>query len=107
MIEISEEQELIKHLDSHEKTIALFYSSWCPFCKSFLPTFNKHAAKKDSDIFIQVQIDEDENPMWETYFLDAVPSIIIFENGKISRRLDCQRGLGLNEKQHDKFLESK
>jgi thioredoxin 1 len=104
MIEVSEEEELAKHLEAHSKVIALFYSSWCPFCRSFLPTFNKHVQKTGSDTFIKVLIDEDENPMWETYSLEAVPSIIVFEKGKVTRRLDCQLGAGLNEKQLVKFL---
>jgi thioredoxin 1 len=105
MIEVSEEEDLAKNLESHSKVIALFYSSWCPFCRSFLPTFNKHVQKKDSETFIRVLIDDDENPIWETYALEAVPSIIIFEKGKVTRRLDCQLGTGLNEKQLIKFLE--
>ncbi len=104
MIELSEEQEFTKHLESHPKVIALFYASWCPFCRSFISIFNKHAQKSDSDAFVRVLIDDDENPMWETYTLEAVPSIILFENGTIVRRLDCQLGSGLNEKQFIKFL---
>jgi thioredoxin 1 len=105
MIEVSEEEELAKHLESNSKVTALFYSSWCPFCRSFLPTFNKHVQKTGLDTFIKVLIDDDENPIWETYSLEAVPSIIVFEKGKVTRRLDCQLGAGLNEKQLVKFLE--
>jgi thioredoxin 1 len=104
MIELSEEQALTKYLESHPKVIALFYASWCPFCRSFLTVFNKHAQKSGSDKYVKVLIDDDENPMWETYSLEAVPSIILFEKGKIARRLDCQLGAGLNEKQLIKFL---
>ncbi len=107
MIEVSEEQELKKHLEMHPKVIALFYASWCPFCLSFLPIFNKYGRNPDSDKFLRVLIDDDENPMWETYSLEAVPSIIVFEKGKITHRLDCQLGAGLNEKQLTKFLEKK
>ena len=105
MIELSEEQELIKYLESHPKVIALFYASWCPFCRSFLTVFNKHAKKIGSNTFLRVLIDDDENPMWETYSLEAVPSIILFEKGEVARRLDCQLGSGLNEKQLTQFLE--
>jgi thioredoxin 1 len=105
MIELSEEQELTKHLESHPKVIALFYASWCPFCRSFLTVFSKHTQNPGSNTFLRVLIDEDENPMWETYSLEAVPSIIFFEKGKVTQRLDCQLGSGLNEKQLTKFLE--
>ena len=105
MIELSEEQELIKYLESHPKVIALFYASWCPFCRSFLTVFNKHAQNIGSNTFLRVLIDDDENPMWETYSLEAVPSIILFEKGEVTRRLDCQLGSGLNQKQLILFLE--
>jgi thioredoxin-like negative regulator of GroEL len=104
MIELSEEQKLGEHLKTHPKVIALFYASWCPFCRSFISIFNKHAQKPSQETFIRVLIDDDENPMWETFSLEAVPSIILFENGKITRRLDCELGAGLNEKQLIKFL---
>jgi thioredoxin 1 len=105
MIELTEEQELTKYIETHPTVVALFYSSWCPFCRSFLPTFDKHAQKAGSDIFIKVMIDDDENPIWETYSLEAVPSIILFEKGKVKQRLDCQLGAGLNEKQLINFLD--
>jgi thioredoxin 1 len=106
MIEVTEQDELTKHLKMHPRVIALFYASWCPFCRSFLSTFNKQAQNPGKDMYMRVQIDEDENPMWETYTLNAVPSIILFENGEVAKRLDCQMGMGLNEQQFKKWLEA-
>jgi thioredoxin 1 len=106
MIEVTDEGDLAKQLKANPAVVALFYASWCPFCRSFISTFNKHAGKIGSAVFIRVKIDEDENPMWETYSLMAVPSIILFENGAISSRLDCELGAGLTEKQFVKWLDS-
>ena len=107
MIEVTDERDLAKQLKVNPKVVALFYASWCPFCRSFFSIFNKHAEKPSSAPFIRVKIDEDENPLWETYSLEAVPSIILFENGKVSRRLDCEMGAGLSEKQFSKWLETR
>lgn len=107
MIEVSNERDLEKQLKSNPKIFALFYASWCPFCRSFLPVFNKHEEKQGSAQFMRVKIDEDENPLWETYSLEAVPSIILFENGTVSRRLDCDLGAGLTEKQFSKWMETR
>jgi len=105
MIEVIDQDELTKHLKTHPRVIALFYASWCPFCRIFHSTFNKKAQNPGKATYMRVQIDEDENPIWETYSLNAVPSIILFENGKVAKRLDCQMGMGLNELQFEKWLE--
>jgi thioredoxin 1 len=109
MIEVTDERDLAKQLKANPKVVALFYASWCPFCRSFLTVFNKHAQNPGlgSAVFMRVKIDEDENPLWETYSLEAVPSIILFENGKVSRRLDCELGAGLTEKQFSKWMETR
>ena len=106
MIEITDKRDLAKQLKANPKVVALFYASWCPFCRSFLSVFNKRAEKQGSALFMCVKIDKDENPLWETYSLEAVPSVILFENGKVSRRLDCELGAGLTEKQFSKWMET-
>jgi thioredoxin 1 len=106
MIEISDQRDLTNQLSQSKKVVALFYASWCPFCRSFLSVFGKYAQTTDFAVFLRVKIDEDDNPLWEIYSLEAVPSIILFENGKVSRRLDCELGAGLNEKQFSEWLQT-
>jgi len=50
-------------------------------------------------MFIQVYVDDDSNPLWEEYSLEAVPTLILFENGKVQERLDGGLGSGITEKQ--------
>jgi thioredoxin 1 len=104
MIEISTQTELNKQLAQNKKVFALFYASWCPFCRSFLAVFNKHAQKAGSGVYLKVRIDEDENPLWEEYSLDSVPSVILFENGQVKQRLDCELGAGLTEEQFNEWI---
>lgn len=104
MFEVTDENTLMKHLKSNTKVVALFYASWCPFCRTFLSTFSKHAENDRSAAFMRVKIDEDENPLWEMFSLAAVPSIIFFKNGKVERRLDCNLGVGLTENQFIRWL---
>ncbi len=108
MIEVEVEQGLAGQFSasSGKDVVVLFYSSWCPFCRSFKPVFEKYAENPSSFVFIKVRIDEDENPMWETYSLDAVPSVLLFRNGQAAKRLDCERGVGLNEAKFSKWLKS-
>ena len=106
MIEVTDQNELAKQLQTHRKIVALFYASWCPFCRSFLAVFNKHAQNTDPLTYIKVKIDEDENPLWEEYSLESVPSLILFENGNVLKRLDCELGEGLTEKHFIKWIET-
>ncbi len=107
MIEVTDENALADQLAKNPKVVALFFASWCPFCRSFLSVFNKHTETKGSPVFMRVKIDEYENPLWETYSIEAVPTAVLFENGTVSRRLDCEPGAGLTEKQFSKWLENK
>ncbi|MFB3890292.1 MAG: thioredoxin family protein [Candidatus Bathyarchaeia archaeon] len=104
MIEVSDRQELAQQLTEHPRAVALFYASWCPFCRSFIQVFDRYAENRDADVFLKVNVDDDENPMWEEFSLEAVPSIILFEKDRVARRLDCELGAGLNEKQFSDWL---
>ena len=104
MIEVETEADFNKQLKANSHVLALFYASWCPFCRNFMSVFNKHIQTPGGNTCIKVRIDEDENSLWDTYELEAVPSLIFFENGKVKRRLDCALGVGLSENQFKKWL---
>ncbi len=106
MVDVETEQDLNEQLAANSRVLALFYASWCPFCRSFFSVFDEYARRSCKDFCIKVRIDEDENPLWETYELEAVPSIILFESGQVKRRLDCVMGAGLSEKQFKNWLDA-
>ena len=105
MIEVSSRSELESRLKANEKVVGLFYASWCPFCRIFLTVFDKYAQKMGSITFLRIKVDDEENPLWEEYDLEAVPSVILFEKEQVSRRLDCKLGSGLNEEQLNMWLQ--
>jgi thioredoxin 1 len=105
MIEVSDKEELQRLLRNKKGVLALFYASWCPFCRSFRSTFEKLVAKKGFNHAIHVNIDDYENLLWAEYSLNAVPTVIFFDCGKIIHRLDGQLGRGLNETQFLQFLD--
>jgi len=104
MIEVENEKELIGNLKSGLRVFALFYASWCPFCRAFLPIFKQHAQRNVEDKFLLVKVDDETNPLWEKYEIDVVPTVILFKSKKVSRRLDGTLGVGLNERQLEQFL---
>jgi len=84
-----------KVLNNDQKTIVLFYASWCPYCTNFKPTFeaaNINNAKK-----MEALVDEDENPLWDRFDIQAVPTMIVFEKGRIVSRRDAKKHIGLTK----------
>lgn len=72
----------------------LFEAEWCPFCRGFMPTFELlQQAKVASAI---VDLSDLDNPLWETFSIDIVPTVLLFKSGKIIQRYDGVAGQGLN-----------
>lgn len=86
-----------KVLKSNKKSVVLFYATWCPYCANFKPTFE--SAKIDNKI--GSIIDEDENPLWDRFNIQAVPTVIVFHNGKIILRKDARKHIGLTKSDMD------
>ena len=104
MIEVTDKEDLNVCLHQNRKVLVLFCASWCPFCRSFFSVFAKQVAKYSFDSTVRVYIDDDDNPLWEDYLIEAVPTIILFEQGQVVRRLDAELGEGLTEKQFVEWL---
>jgi len=82
-------------LKNGKKTLVLFYASWCPFCTNFKPTFD--SSKIETANKMAALVDEDENPLWDRFNIQAVPTVIAFENGKIIARRDAKKNVGLTQ----------
>jgi len=91
-------------LKNNKQVLGLFCSSWCPFCRDFLPCFKDGIKNYRFEKVVRVFLEDDDNPLWENYAIEAVPTVIFFENSRISRRLDARLGEGLNEKQFREWL---
>ncbi len=97
MKKVVSKKELDSELKANKNVLALFYSTWCPYCMRFFPAFKDQASKKGFENIIHVILDDDDDPLWDEYGIAAVPTVIYFEDGKVSKRLDAQLGLGLSE----------
>jgi hypothetical protein len=42
---------------------------------------------------------DDREDLCEEYSINYYPTVLFFENGKVTKRLDAEPGAGLNEKQ--------
>jgi thiol-disulfide isomerase/thioredoxin len=79
------------------KVVAMFHATWCPFCVSFAPVFRRLTAAAAAWEPLEVVLDDYDDPRWERYGIDVVPTVIFFDDGRITRRLDGQAGVGLHE----------
>lgn len=104
MTEVNNQNDLSLEIEKNKKVLALFYATWCPYCQSFVKSFDRNIANYQFDLVIRVNMDDYDSPLWDDYSVEAVPTVILFENGKISNRLDGRSGVGLNERQLKEWL---
>jgi len=84
-----------KVLNNNKKMLVLFYASWCPYCANFKSLFeNMNVSNTEK---IGALVDEDENPLWDRFNIQAVPTMIAFEKGKIIDRKDAKKHIGLTK----------
>jgi thiol-disulfide isomerase/thioredoxin len=102
MSKIDVKYNLEEALETKPKVFVLFYSSWCPFSQKFLPIFEKYA-QNNPQTCLRVKIDN-KVKLCEKYAVDVVPTVLLFEKGVVTKRLDGAPGAGLNEKQLNKLV---
>src|SRR6476619_1687499 len=93
-----------KILTLQEKALVMFYADWCPFCHQFKPIFETSENSSPNIKFYESNIDDDDNPLWERFSINAVPTIIAFEKGGIISRRDAKMGLGLVKSDLDSIM---
>ena len=64
-----------------------------------MPVFEKMTTKFSAGKIVHVLLDDYDSSLWDDYSIDAVPTVLFFDKGKVSKRLDGKSGVGLNEKQ--------
>jgi thioredoxin-like negative regulator of GroEL len=101
---IESESDLDKMLSECSHIFVLFYATWCPYSRRFLPIFENYALGNDQQ-FCRVMTDQ-VSRCEDTYDIEVVPTVIFFENGRAAMRLEGVPGSGITEKQLDSFIHS-
>ena len=97
---VSNDADLNKVLRVNNRVITLFHTTWCPFCRDFLPIFKGHAVEEL--LFLCIQ--DDQKAIADKYSVKVYPTVLFFENGSVSKRLDGAVGVGLDEEQLADFM---
>ena len=84
-------------LKREEDLPVIFYARWCGFCRRFTPEFENFFRGLGVE-YGMADISDYDDPRWDTFGIDVVPTIITFEGGKESHRRDGLLGLGLQTK---------
>lgn len=58
----------------------LFVADWCGYCRRFLPSF-----KQMQHAYV-VDISDEDDPLWDDYGIQVVPTVLLFEDGKPVKR---------------------
>ena len=81
---------------SKSGTIAvLFAASWCPFCRMFTTTFELRLREKGIE-GARVDLSEYDSPLWDSFRIEIVPTVIVFRDGDAVFRRDGTSGVGLD-----------
>ena len=82
------------HLKKVGALAVLFAAEWCPFCRRFSPIFESTLAKEGMPTAL-VDLSDLGNPLWETFDIQVVPTVMVFKDGELIHRMDGVLGQGL------------
>lgn len=94
--------DLKKAIRELDHVWVLFYASWCPFSRMFLPAFFDQAAKGEP-CFRRILADEEEG-LADRYGVEVYPTVLYFKNGKVEKRLDGIYHIGLTKGRLENFV---
>ncbi len=83
-------------IGSKEPSMVMFRADWCPFCRKFKPLFESYAGKTKARM-AEAVVNDDDNPLWDRFNVQVVPTLVAFKNGKEVARKDGVAGVGLSE----------
>lgn len=99
---IDNEKQFNDVIKNNDAVFVLFYASWCPFSKEFMPIFEKYAREKKSNfVFIKVN---DNDELCEKYSIEVFPTVYYFKQGNVSKMLHGIAGEGLTDRNLDTLI---
>ncbi|MHB8055904.1 MAG: protein disulfide isomerase family protein [Candidatus Aminicenantales bacterium] len=95
-------RDLEEAIRTKDRLFVLFYASWCPFSQAFLPEYFDCAAPGVPG-YVRILCDDTDEHV-KKYKIEVYPTVLYFEKGKVSRRLDGRHLAGISRKALDQFI---
>lgn len=73
-----------------------FLADWCPYCVQFLPDLA--ALERPNVPVLLADLSDEASPLWETFEVAIVPTLVVFSDGRPVFRADGVRSRGLGPK---------
>lgn len=103
-VPILAETALADRVDRPAPVLVLFYADWCPFCEAFVPGFREANAEASLPA-VAANVSHPEDPRWETYSVEAIPTVLAYREGAEIDRLEAVPGEGLTGDVYRGFLD--
>lgn len=82
-----------KVLKSEKPVVLDFWASWCGPCRMLAPELSKLAEKYGEQLVVgKVNVDE-ENELASLHGIESIPTLALYENGKITKAAAGYRNL--------------
>jgi len=87
MLSITDNMDLIK---SSQNSIVAFTATWCGPCVKLKPEFAKASVLDKDRSYFMIDIDKIDKKYLEEYSIKSVPSVFIFNEGIIVKKIDSR-----------------
>lgn len=96
-----------EHIQGADKTVVVdFWAEWCGPCRAIAPILEEIATERGDEIGI-AKVNADDNPeLVLRYGVQSIPTLLVFSNGNLSKRVIGARGKTQLLQELDEFLVS-
>lgn len=103
---VDQVEAFAKFLESTPRALVLFRGTHCPYSATLRPYFEKAAASGRQGTFAIRDLDEGRDPEWEHHGIEVTPTVICFQDGAETSRLEGVLLLGITRQKLEKWLAS-
>lgn len=90
-------------LQQHERALAYFHGTSCPYARRFRPAFEAKAAQAPVPFAVR-ELDLFRDDEWDDHGIEVTPTLVLFERGEEVARLEARAGVGLASDQFERWL---